>query len=64
MKTAKTYKRETAIALLLALSGLFLWGLIAQRVDVVEVGKFLTMPVFLFLGGAFGIDAMAKQFGG
>lgn len=64
MKPPKTYKRETAIAMLLALSGLFLWGLIAQRVDVVEVGKFLTMPVFLFLGGAFGIDAMAKQFGG
>lgn len=58
----KTYKRETAWALLaalLVLCGFDLWsgGGSAAR----YWGELLTTPVFLFAGGAFGLDVVAKQ---
>lgn len=59
----KTMKREYAVALMLFVLGLFMWGLIAQRTDVIETAKYLTFPVLLFNAAAFGLDAAAKQFG-
>lgn len=61
-KAQKTLKREYAVALMLFVLGLFLWGLIAVRVDIVDVAKFLTVPVLLFNAAAFGLDSAAKQF--
>lgn len=45
----KTWKRETAIACLLYLFYLGMFG----RVEVVEI---LAWPVFLFAGAAYGMD--------
>lgn len=60
----KTYKRETAWALLAALGGAFVYGHGAGQDAVIESAKFMATPVFLFAAGAFGMDALAKQFGG
>ncbi|MDC0657035.1 hypothetical protein N6L27_03395 [Leisingera sp. SS27] len=59
----KTYKRETAWALLAALAGAFAYGHGAGQEAVVDSAKFMATPVFLFAAGAFGLDAIAKQFG-
>lgn len=56
----KTYKRETAVAMLLFLAGLFLWGV--QSGEAMRAAEFLTLPIFAFAGGAFTLDAVAKQF--
>lgn len=50
----KTYKREVSMIMLAFLASLFLWG------DQ-EAARFLTMPIFMFAGAAFGLDAYAKQ---
>lgn len=55
----KTYKRETAGGLLVFLMGLFVWGVWEPM--AFEAAQFLTLPVFTFAGGAFGMDAYAKQ---
>jgi len=55
----KTYKREVALGLVLFLLGLFVWGVWDER--AMQAAEFLTLPVFAFLGGAFGMDAFAKQ---
>lgn len=57
----KTMKREYAITLMVALFAMFVWGLIENREEIVEVAKYLTYPVFLFNAAAFGLDAVAKQ---
>lgn len=57
--TPKTYKREVALALLAGLAGLFIWGVF--RVEAADAARFLTIPVFTFAAGAFGLDALAKQ---
>lgn len=62
MNERKTYKRETACVMLATLAGLFAWGLSVDKAQVVDVAKFLTTPIFMFAGGAFGMDAIAKQF--
>lgn len=41
------------------LGGFFLWGLRAPEAG--EAARFLTLPIFTFAGGAFGLDAWAKQ---
>ena len=50
----KTYKRETAIAILLYLGYLGLYG----RVEALEV---LSWPLMLFVGASFGMDWARKQ---
>ena len=55
----KTYKREIAVALLAYLLGFFLWGVFEPEAG--EAARFLTLPVFTFAAGAFGLDALAKQ---
>lgn len=57
----KTYKREVAICLLLFWAGLIVWGHLDPSTGAAETGKGITMPVFLILAGAFGIDAVFKQ---
>lgn len=57
--TPKTYKREAAIVMLLFLAGLFLWGIWEPRAG--DAAQYLTTPIFLFAGAAFGVDAYAKQ---
>ena len=55
----KTYKREVAVALFLALGGFFLAGIWVE--SAIQVAEFLTAPVFMFGAAAFGVDAYAKQ---
>ncbi|NRP84100.1 hypothetical protein [Marinobacterium sp. xm-d-509] len=57
----KTYKREVAVAMLLALAGVFIWGVFNER--AMQAAGYLTMPVFAFAAGAFAIDAVFKQGG-
>lgn len=58
----KTYKREAGVVMLAALASLFGYGLAAGSAQALDVAEFLTTPVFMFAGGAFGMDAIAKQF--
>ena len=55
----KTYKREVAGGLFLALGGFFIAGIWVE--SAMQVGEFLTAPVFMFGAAAFGVDAYAKQ---
>jgi hypothetical protein len=55
----KTYKREAAVALFLALGGFFLAGIWVE--SAIQIAEFLTTPVFMFGAAAFGVDAYAKQ---
>lgn len=55
----KTYKRELAAAMLAFLGGLVIWGVFDP--GAADAARFLTLPVFTFAGGAFGLDAMSKQ---
>lgn len=61
-KAQKTFKREYAILLMFFVLGLLLWGLVVERSDITDVGKFLVYPVLLFNAAAFGLDSAAKQF--
>lgn len=45
--------------MLALLFGFFLWGVF--RETAMQAAEFLTVPVFGFAGGAFGLDAWAKQ---
>lgn len=56
----KTGKREVAIASLVFLGGFFVWGVFNPI--AMEAAKFLTLPVFTVVGGAFGLDYVSKQF--
>lgn len=60
----KTYKRELACAMLAALIVGWVWALLAARPDAYSELRFLTPFVFIFLGGAYGVDAYAKQIRG
>jgi len=50
----KTYKREVAVALLIYLAYLGLYG----RVEALEV---IAWPFMLFVGAAFGMEWASKQ---
>jgi hypothetical protein len=50
----KTYKRESAIAILLYLGYMGLYG----RVEALEI---LAWPLMLYVGAAFGMDWARKQ---
>lgn len=54
IKTPKTYKRETAVILLVA----FFWVVSTGDVEMVKV---IVWPVFAFALGAYGLDGYAKQ---
>ncbi len=41
------------------LAGFFIWGVWVETAR--EAARFLTLPIFTFAGGAFGLDAWAKQ---
>lgn len=55
----KTYKREVAGCMLVFLALLFVWGVWTPEAN--SVAEYLTMPIFLFVGAAFGMDAYSKQ---
>ena len=61
MTPQKTLKREYAFAMMVLLIGTFAAGLIMQREDVTDIGKYLTPFVFGFNLASFGMDALAKQ---
>lgn len=56
MTPEKTLKREVATVMLL---GFF--GALFFHPEGREIAEIIKWPVFLFAGGAFGIDALAKQ---
>ena len=55
----KTYKREVAGAMLIGIAALAIVATTSE--GALEVLRLLSPPVFLFAGGAFGMDALAKQ---
>jgi hypothetical protein len=57
----KTYKREVASAIALFWAGLIIWGHIDPSTGAAETGQAITIPVFMLVAGAFGIDAIFKQ---
>ena len=57
----KTYKRELALALLFILGGVGYLALSSDQAMVIF--DKLRWPVFTFVAGAFGLDAVAKQWG-
>ena len=56
----KTWKREVGLTLLAFDLALHVWGM--WKPEAGEAARFLTTPVFMFAGGAYGMDAIAKQF--
>jgi len=57
----KTYKRECA-GLMLAFVGLIgVYAIMTGSQEAIQVLDALATPVMVFAGGAFGIDAWAKQ---
>ena len=57
----KTRKRETAWVFMAFDLAFFIWGFMADNIEIIEAAKFLSMPATTFLLGAFGMDAYAKQ---
>ena len=55
----KTFKREVAVVMLGFLGVMFVWGVSTDT--AAQAARFLTLPIFTFAGGAFGLDAWAKQ---
>jgi len=56
----KTYKREVAVGML---GVLYAFGVAAAagNAQALEVVRILSVPSFLAISGAFGLDAVAKQ---
>ena len=58
----KTYKREVAGAMLVAVAGLAVASFFAPNPEpVVEIFKTVIYPVMGYVGFAFGMDSYAKQ---
>ena len=55
----KTYKREVAMAMLAFVGVFHVLGM--WMPEAIQVAEYLTTPVFIFAGAAFGMDAYAKQ---
>jgi hypothetical protein len=55
----KTYKREVAVAMLIFVGAFHVLGM--WMPEAIQVAEYLTTPVFIFAGAAFGMDAYAKQ---
>lgn len=58
----KTYKREFAIVIALFWAGFCVWGV--YDAQALRVAEFITWPCLALAASAFGLDAIAKQFGG
>lgn len=56
----KTYKREVAVAATVVFYGFCMLATLGSE-PALEVVKVLVVPTFLALGGAFGLDSVAKQ---
>lgn len=56
----KSYKRETAVALLIFVCGMFVWGAGWSNEVATESAKYLSVPVFAFTFGAFGIEGLRQ----
>lgn len=57
----KTWKREMAIALLIVLG--FVGYFALNNPQAMRLFELTVWPTFAFAAGAFGLDALAKQFG-
>ncbi len=55
----KTYKREVSVAMLIFVGVFHVLGM--WMPEAIQVAEYLTTPVFLFAGAAFGMDSYAKQ---
>lgn len=55
----KTYKREVAYSMLGFLATMSVAGVVIP--GALDVAETLVTPIFLFAGGAFGMDAYARQ---
>lgn len=62
-KAPKTYKREVALGLFTTLAALVVAGVAFGHERSWEAAQFFTLPVFSWAAGAFGLDAIAKQWG-
>ena len=56
----RTWKRETAWAMLLFLAVLFVWGIGWDEPAATHAAEFLTTFFMIFAGGAFGIEAIGQ----
>lgn len=61
MTPQKTYKREVAFLMLLYLAGLTIWGV--YEPEAKEASRFHAIFIYTFAAGAWGLDALSKQFG-
>ncbi len=60
----KTWKREVAIALLAYLIVLSVFDILsAEETRAFAWAELFSTPIFLFVAGAFGLDAAVKQGG-
>ena len=59
-KPAKTYKRETFWGMFVVWLAFAAWGAWGQPAAV-QIAELMFLPMILFGGGVFGLDAMAKQ---
>lgn len=57
----KTFKRETAVVLLLLWAGMGVFGAVAGDQYFIQVARDMGYPVMGFATAAFGIDAVGKQ---
>lgn len=55
----KTYKREVSGGMLAFLAAISIAGIWLP--GAFEVSKSLGVPIFMFAGGAFGLDSYARQ---
>ncbi len=55
----KTLKREVAIALVAFWAAMTVWGVFEPR--AAAAAEFMMLGVFVYLAGAMGVDAAAKQ---
>ena len=55
----KTWKRETAWALIVWLAGMGGWGV--YEPSAMQFAEMITVPIFSFAALAFGMDAYSKQ---
>lgn len=56
----KTWKRETAWAMLIFIAGLFTWGAGWDNPAATHAAEFLSAFVFIFAAGAFGIEGLRQ----
>ena len=60
--TSKTYKREYAFTLTAFWAGMWVYGITHNDQNALTAAKEMTWPVIGFAAGAFGFDAIRKQY--